>query len=355
MGIRMNRIIQWILFSITIALSQESFALQCLNNALPGYNHAGEINTWVGETSQLNTINTTIAVPNTLPKNTVLWRSPEISLKITCWADQASLTENVYIYLSPDDPGYTKLGPDLELGVTMNGTDYYCDNGMDVYQGMCRKMLDWRIPGCSTNLGCGKNYYQADLTISFFVSKRSAPSTGKEGSLSGVAGNYGAFQFDGVGGLNPRGNNFRMSVTGLNKLRYVACSSKLSVSPSTINFGSANPDFAVPGKTIREVPFSITASKTCNSVYGLNAMLKPINATTPDNYAIIPNNNKSVAISLLNGSNQSAVPLNKEFVLVQSSGDLVSVQNFIARLKWNTSKPILGEFRAGATIDVFYK
>ena len=351
----MSKIIRWALLSITLLLSHESFALQCLNNASTGTDVNGRPMYWWGEKTQTSALDTTVAVPNTLPKNTVLWRSPNVSLKITCWADQPSSGEYVYIYLSPDDAGYTKLGPDLELGITMNGVDYYCDNGMEIYQGMCRKKLDWYVRGCGSSLGCVDNYYQSDLTISFFVSKRSAPSPGKGGNLSGVTGIYGAFQFDGVNGLNPKNSTFRMNVTGLNRLRYVACSSKLSISPSTINFGAANPNNAVTGKTIREVPFSITSSKTCNSIYGLNAVLKPIQATTPDNYAIIPNNNKSVSISLFSGKDQSAIPLNKEFVLVESSGDRVSVRNFLARLKWNTSKPTLGEFRAGATIDVFYK
>ncbi|MBZ5789581.1 fimbrial protein [Burkholderia contaminans] len=346
---------RWIFFVLVALFSREGFALACLNNATPVYDW-GVINTWRGEGSMGSGISTTIAVPGTAPKNTVLWRSPEVSLKITCWPDQAGPKQNVYIYLSPDDPGYTKLGPDLELGVTVNGVDYYCNNGMEVFGGRCRKKLDWNIEYCSRDGGCGELYYQAEIKISFLVIKRSASGPGKEGALSGVSGLYGAFQLDGVNGMNSHPlKNFRMNVTGLNKLRYIACDSKLSISPNLINFGSVGMYSAAVGRTIKEVPFVITASKSCNSVYGLNAMMNPVNSTTPDGYMIVPTDNKSVAISILKGGSREVVPLNREFVLVEPSGDMVSVKKFSAMLKWNTSKPVLGNFNAGATFDVFYK
>ncbi|OED13135.1 hypothetical protein A9Z05_23205 [Burkholderia sp. A2] len=342
-------------FFILIALfSREGFALACLNNATSSTWNG--IVQWAGEASMVSGITTTIAVPSTAPKNTVLWRSPEVSLKVTCWADRGASQENVYIYLSPDDPGYTNLGPDLELGVSFNGVDYYCDNGMESFKGRCRKMLNWVIPSCSKGWGCPELYYQASIRVSFIVLKRSVGGAGKEGSMSGVSGPYGAFQLDGAGGMNDQPqHNFRMNVTGLNKLRYVACDSKLSVSPNLINFGAANPNAAAVGKVIREVPFTISASKTCNSVYGLNAVMKSINAATPDDYRIVPNDNKSVAISIFKQANREAVPFNKEFLLVEPSGDLVSVKSFLATLKWNTNQPTLGEFKAGATFDIFYK
>ncbi|MCA7996624.1 fimbrial protein [Burkholderia metallica] len=352
----MIKIYRCILLISIVFLSKESFALACLNNASPGY-AGGKIYDWHGQGTMTSSLVTTVAVPSTLPKNSVLWRSPEVSIKVTCWADQPTNNDqNVYVYLSPDDPGYTKLGPDLELGISMNGVDYYCGNGMEVFAGRCRKKLDnWIVAHCY-EYRCPENYYQGDLTISFIIIKRSNSAPGKEGSLSGVAGSYGAFQLDGVVGMNSHPDkNFRMSVSGLNQLRYIACDSKLNISPSLINFGSANLISAAPGKTIREVPFVISASKTCNSVYGLNAMLGSINATTPDGYALIPNDNKSVGITLLRETGRVPVPFNKEFVLVKPSGDMVATERFVAALKWNTSEPTLGKFNAGATVDVFYK
>lgn len=355
----MINVCRWFFIVFIVLLSRESFALACLSNAKPSYiGNSGDIYTWKGEGQISSAISTVVAVPSTLPQNSVLWRSPEVNINVTCWADQsASADQNAYVYLSPDDPGYAKLGPDLELGVSINGVDYYCGNGMEVFGGRCRKKLDgWVVRHCNRGGGCPENYYQGNLTIRFLIIKRSVGGPGKEGSLSGVAGQYGAFQLDGVGGMNDRiGNNFRMNVTGLNQLRYVACDSKLSVSPKVVNFGAINNISAAPGKTIEEVPFSISASKTCNSVYGLNAMLGPINAVTPDGYELIPKDNQSVGISLFREAGHEPIPFNTEFVLVKPSGDRVSVERFVAALKWNTGTPTFGRFNAGATVDVFYK
>lgn len=345
--------IRWIIPGLMLILSQESFALACLNNATYSNQKI------TGEASQTSAISTTIAVSNTLPKNTVLWRSEDISLEITCWQDRNnSSTESVYIYLSPTDPGYTKLGPDLELGVRMDGVDYYCANQMENFGGRCRKQLPgMTLPICqnSTN-GCPYNRITKKMTISFLILKRSAPSTGKEGSLTGVTGAYGAFQFDGRGGMNDHpDSNFRMNVTGLNKLRYVACSSTLSVSPSTINFHNVAAESARSGKTIMEVPFSVTAKKSCDSVYGLGAKLIPLNATVQDSDTLVPNDNNSVGIRLLWEKNRSSIPFNEEFVLVPNGKDRVVVNDFLAQLKWNTSKPVIGAFNAGAAVEIYYK
>ncbi|WP_226800420.1 fimbrial protein [Burkholderia sp. Z1] len=337
---------------LMLTLSQESFALACLNNATSNGNGFG------GEDSKTSSIDTTIAVSNTLPKNTILWRSNEITLDMTCWADQNSESESVYIYLSPSDPGYTQLGPDLELGVRMNNVDYYCANQMETVGGRCRTAVpDMVIPRCTGgSYGCASDAKKKRMTVSFFIMKRSAPSAGKDGPLTGVTGTYGAFQLDGKGGMNNQPQrNFRMNVTGLNKMRYVACSSTLSVSPSTINFHNVAAESAQSGKTITEVPFSVTAKKTCDSVYGLGAKLTPLNATVQNSDTLVPKDNASVSIRLLWEKNRSSVPFNTEFVLVPNGKDRVVVNDFLAQLKWNTSKPVMGAFNAGAAVEIYYK
>ncbi|WP_431823643.1 fimbrial protein [Burkholderia sp. F1] len=352
-----KRTVRCIFLCLTLTLSQESFALACLNNATSSWTG------FTGDASHTATIATSVAVPNTLPKNTVLWRSDDISLDITCWADRLGPAEYVYIYLSPTDPGYSQLGPDLELGVRLNGTDYYCDNGMEIKDGRCRKKLNLYIGNCAPSLinpgdyGCPRDAQTMKMTVSFFISKKSAPSAGKEGKLTGVAGKYGAFQLDGAGGMNDHmATNFRQYVTGLDQLRYVACASTLSISPGTINFGKVAVDAAQPGKTITEVPFFVTARKSCDSVYGLGARLTPLKATvSADDNALVPTDNASVRIYLMWQNDRTSIPFNKEFVLVPSSRDRVVVNNFLAQLKWNSGKIVMGKFNAGAAVDIYYK
>ncbi|EOT7840990.1 fimbrial protein [Pseudomonas aeruginosa] len=349
----LKSISRFVFFGILLAVSQKGFALACLKDARPWdwYPY------FAGQGSATSIINTTIAVPSVLPKNTVLWRSPDEHITVTCWQDKFWDAQYAYIYLSPSDPGGAALGPDLELGVRVNGVDYYCDNQMEVFEGRCRKRLDFfYLQGCYVGR-CTETAVTRSLTVSFFVAKKSQPSPGKEGSLSGISGTYGAFQFDGVYGMNANPDrNFRMNVTGLDKLRYVACSSTLSISPKTVNFGAVASRAAEMGKTIVERPFSITANKTCNSVYGLNARLSAVNASVSNADTLVPNDNPSVGIRLLDQQDsQRPLVFDREFVLVAPSPDQVVVKNFLAQLRWLTSQPKLGKFNAAATVDVYYK
>lgn len=333
----MKNIYQLICLSLLLVLTQKSYALACKKDG--------------SQAADTIMINTTIAIPTVLPKDTVLWRSDNYSISMTCWQDKAIGTiESVYFYLSPRDQDLTQLGPHLELGIHLNGADLRCTQ-----LARCRAELPIRFYGCNSGSGCRNQAQTFPLNFNFFLSKRSQPNPGREGSLTGAV-TYPAFQLDGAGGMNDTpGNNFVMTLSGLNQLRYVACSSTLSISPKTVNFGSINTVGAQTNKVINEIPFSITALKSCNSVYGLNARLTPVEATTVDDYTLVPNNNTSVGINLFKQSGRSAIPFNKEFTLVERSGDQVVVSNFLAQLKWRTNTPTLGKFGATATIDVFYK
>ncbi|PXX76537.1 Pilin (type 1 fimbria component protein) [Pseudomonas sp. LAMO17WK12:I10] len=333
----MKKIYQLVSLALLLLLTQKSYALACKKDGTLA--------------SDAIMIFTSIAVPNTLPKDTVLWRSDNYSISMTCWQDNYGYgKEYVYFYLSPRDPGLTQLGPDLEVGIHLNGTDLRCTQLPG-----CRIQLPIVFEGCYATSGCKDKAQTFPLNFNFFISKKSSPSPGKEGSLTGVPV-YPAFQLDGAGGMNSNpDSNFVMVLAGLDRMRYISCSSALSVSPKTVDFGSIAAASAQADKVIKEVPFSITALKTCNSVYGLNARLTPVGATAADGYTLVPNNNSSVGISLLKQPSRSAIPFNKEFTLVESSRDQMVVNNFLAQLKWLTSKAILGPFNATATIDVFYK
>ncbi|AZC64068.1 fimbrial protein [Pseudomonas chlororaphis] len=333
----MKRVYQLVFLVLLFVLTQKSYALACKKDST--------------QSNSVITINTSIAVPNALPKDTVLWRSDNYSVSITCWQDQMAGTEFVYFYLSPRDPSLTQLGPDLELGINLNGADLRCTQ-----LERCRVRLPIQFNGCSLVWGpCTFDAQTFTLGFNFFLSKRSPPSAGKEGSLTTVS-SYPAFQLDGVGGINSKpGSNFYMTLAGLNQLRYIACASTLSISPKTIDFGAIPTATAQTDKVIKEVPFSISATKSCNSAYGLNAVLKPVAAMAEDGYTLVPNDNPSVGIRLLKQQDHSALPFNKEFNLVAYSSDQVTVNNLLAELKWRTGKPTLGKFNAAATIDVFYK
>lgn len=121
--------------------------------------------------------------------------------------------------------------------------------------------------------------------------------------------NYVIFQLDGIKG--PIADNFRMVLNGLNQLRYIACSSTLSISPETLDFGLLQAYQATANQTIKEKPFQITASKNCNSAYGLGALLRPVNSSSTVGDTLVPGDNKSVGITVLRQEDRSIVPFQR--------------------------------------------
>ncbi|KXE02189.1 fimbrial protein [Pseudomonas aeruginosa] len=332
----MKLTLQLLFLGLLLALSQKSLALTCLKNAT--------------DVSDQISMDTTVAVPIVLPKDTILWRSPNYSVNISCWANQFwNAEEEIYFYLSPKDPGLSMIGPDLEVGLNLDGKDIRCTQ-VD----RCRIKLPYKTLPCRSNAPGGCPHLKTNFTLhyNFFISKRSLPGTSKEGPIAGHD-SYVIFQLDGIGG--PIADNFRMVLNGLNQLRHVACSSTLSISPKTLDFGLLQALQAATNQTIKEKPFQITASKNCNSAYGLGALLRPVNSSSTVGDTLVPGDNKSVGITVLRQEDRSIVPFNKEFQLVEHSKDQVVVKNFLAQLKWMTNAPTLGRFNATAAIDIYYK
>ncbi|HBO3375105.1 TPA: fimbrial protein [Pseudomonas aeruginosa] len=332
----MKLTLQLLFLGLLLALSQKSLALTCLKNAT--------------DVSDQISMDTTVAVPIVLPKDTILWRSPNYSVNISCSANQFwNAEEEIYFYLSPKDPGLSMIGPDLEVGLNLDGKDIRCTQ-VD----RCRIKLPYKTLPCRSNAPGGCPHLKTNFTLhyNFFISKRSLPGTSKEGPIAGHD-SYVIFQLDGIGG--PIADNFRMVLNGLNQLRYVACSSTLSISPKTLDFGLLQALQAATNQTIKEKPFQITASKNCNSAYGLGALLRPVNSSSTVGDTLVPGDNKSVGITVLRQEDRSIVPFNKEFQLVEHSKDQVVVKNFLAQLKWMTNAPTLGRFNATAAIDIYYK
>ncbi|KQK62397.1 fimbrial protein [Pseudomonas aeruginosa] len=332
----MKLTLQLLFLGLLLALSQKSLALTCLKNAT--------------DVSDQISMDTTVAVPIVLPKDTILWRSPNYSVNISCWANQFwNAEEEIYFYLSPKDPGLSMIGPDLEVGLNLDGKDIRCTQ-VD----RCRIKLPYKTLPCRSNAPGGCPHLKTNFTLhyNFFISKRSLPGTSKEGPIAGHD-SYVIFQLDGIGG--PIADNFRMVLNGLNQLRYVACSSTLSISPKTLDFGLLQALQAATNQTIKEKPLQITASKNCNSAYGLGALLRPVNSSSTVGDTLVPGDNKSVGITVLRQEDRSIVPFNKEFQLVEHSKDQVVVKNFLAQLKWMTNAPTLGRFNATAAIDIYYK
>lgn len=355
---------------LLMALAPKAFALACLKDATASKGVIGGreyITGWNGTPVQDEPISEPIAVATALPKGTVLWRSPEFVMSVTCWQDSPQGGETVFFYLSPGDGAQAQLDPDLEMGVRLNtgaGTQDYSCQTMHTAHGHCRVELPKTLfdftpfaQACNTNepfvTGCPGKAQTRTLNFSVFLLKKSPPTEGKDGPMTQIS-SLPLFQLVGKSGLNGTpGLNFRVNITNLSNLRYVACESRLG--NMSVDFGPVFPRGAVNGAEIKEKPFTVTATKDCDSRYGLNAQLAVVSGTLdPDRVTLVPSDNPSVGIRLFKEGSATPLEFNKRFRLVDLTEQRVSTQDFLARLYWRTSTPTLGAFNAAALFEVYY-
>ncbi|NWE16893.1 fimbrial protein [Pseudomonas yamanorum] len=289
------------------------------------------------------TITETITIPNSVAAKTILWRQPVQNVDLECWVDaQGSPTENVFLYAKNID-----LGPDIETGVTFQGNDYFSSTNAKVDTG-------WSISGCPVGTVCGSQTVQKTLTYSIFFAKKSDPGVPKDGPAANVSA-FLAFQLDGKGGTRPSNETYNVTARGM-KFRYLPCQPKISITPSAIDFGPIEPYNAKDGATIKQVPFTINEDRTCNAVYGLNAKLEPLTSTlSSDKSTLIPDDNNSVGIKIINSDNQQPIEFKKEFLLIPETLSMKNSRAFVARLIWMTASPTPGAFNAGAILNVYYR
>lgn len=338
-----------------LVLSQNSHALACRMDSFDG-----KVDMYVD-------LETTVAISKTMPQNTIVWRSPDHTVDLVCWQDGVAYAEPVHFYPSPLDGG-TWLGDDLEVGIHVYGEDHLYSQ-MKPHDRLDLTKYDkgYWLPNCDKwGVGCRQDYQvvRKSLTFNFFFSKKSPPSKDPppaNGKVTEVT-NYRVFQLDGAGGLtNKDEGNLRVTVRNMQNLRYINCSSTIALSHPTINFGGINKANAQTGQSAGEKSFSITASKDCDSAYGLGALLTPIAGTTLDashEHMLVPTDNKSIGITLHDmDNNERLVPINEEFELVKHSTDRTVMRKFLARATWlkEAAQVQLGKFNAGATIDIYYK
>lgn len=345
----MRILIRLLALGALLVMSQKSFALVCQRD---------------GRTFQEDYyLPTTVAISKAMPEGTIVWRSPTFTMSMTCWqVYPTDHDEFVHFYAAPR--GNTVLGPDLEMGIHVNGTDYRYSTMPPSEHGPRIALTFFQVKGCLTTYWCQVNKEkEGTRTLRynfFFVKKSPASAEIKEGQVT-YDTQFDIFQLDGKGGLNNEGGTYFMTLKNLDQLRYIACSSTIALSNPTVNFGGINKAYAQKDQVAGEKPFSITAHKNCDSAYGLGALLKPIAGTTldaSDKHMLVPTDNKSIGITLHDpDNNMSVIPINEEFELIKHSADRTVVRKFLARATWlkEPAQVQLGKFNAGATIDIYYK
>ncbi|RBH51452.1 fimbrial protein, partial [Pseudomonas sp. MWU13-2860] len=284
-------------------------------------------------------VETTFAVPNSLPQKMVLWRQVTQTLEAKCWVDVRGFKEeNVYFYL---DPKKVDLGPDMDVGVTYNGVDYIKSelSGGKLDTGVGVLACKWD----EIKKECVQDKTIVKFKYSVFLSKKSAKGPPKEGALS-VVQSFMAFQFDGKNDVRP-GASYNLTVNGLNKIRYIPCESKISIAPNFIDFDGVPASSAQVGRVIRSLPFVISEQRGCSAAYGVNLAFHPKNVRdSTDNTLIVPGNNRSLGVRIVDAEKNKALVLRKEYEFSPVGSGLFYSKRFLAELSWLSQTPQLGRF-----------
>ncbi|MGL5603161.1 MAG: fimbrial protein [Silvania sp.] len=278
-----------------------------------------------------------IAVPQSVPDGTVIWRSENRTMRISCWKDRGGEAENVYLY---PNPLRLPLATGIEYGIVLNGNTI----DMNAYQ----VALPITIPVCNYSSEVCKNSYPVVFTFSYnvFIKKKGA-ATGYYSGFDAV----NVFQLDGANGLNVEGN-FTYVNYGLNSIRFMPCSANISISPNVITFDTVNAfnaainEVAAPEKT-----FTATVTKDCTAPFKLTAQYtspSPLSDTTGLNLG------NGLKLSLKNVNTSQYV----DFSNVTPFADMTSVMSatvpFTTRLTYLSTSPTVGDYSTSVTITVFY-
>lgn len=323
--------------------SQTSFALSCKKNGSVRQDIV------LAEVIKVSTANT---APGAL-----LWRSRTFTSTFQCIDDRNKPEgENAYLYWDPK-MNLKNIHNSIEVGVNYNSIDYKMVNSarQDVGPGTrCRKQ----------GSRCLSPAQSQSITVSYSIYIKATGAAPPAGGRITNTGSYSLFQVDGVGGLNNvADSNFNAYISGLGNIRFISCNPKVTVTAnngSAVNFGSIPRQNAKVGYIEKQVPFSVSAD-TSGPESGQDCQGQVLNASFSSTYpvqdttTILPSSDSGFGILL---SQQEAptsyIPMNTPVEMGLVNGTRVT-RNFLASLKWLSTSPKVGPFRASANIDVTFK
>lgn len=286
-------------------------------------------------------LNTTIAIPESAPAGTIIWRMPTKNMNYSCYLGTKPFEVHAFF-----NPFNRDLGPDVAVGVTINGTDYYPSTTKKIH--MRNLPTNGAEHGGQIDINEINSY-----NVSLFIVKKSKPkSTPKNSAI--VINGYIPYSIG-----NENNQKLSIEVAALNDVRIIPCTSTVRIHPNTIDFGHISTLNAIPEREITRTAFTISEQRQCESPssYGLSGKLQPsASASLYDNLTtLVPNDNNSVGINILDAETGKQIRFNDEFIITPRQDISSNSKHFEARLKWRTKTPKLGVFNAGAILDVYYK
>lgn len=325
------------------AFSQSSYALSCKQN--------GNIRQDIVLDKEIK-----VSTANTTP-GALLWRSQNFTSTFQCAdTDGYPKGENAYLYWDPQST-IKSIHNSIEVGVNYSSIDYKLTKGarQDVGPGtMCQ-------PGGGN---CSSPAKSLSITVTYSVYIKATGAAPPAGGRITNTGAYSLFQVDGFNGLNGRPNsNFNAYISGLGNIRFISCNPKVTVianNGSAVNFGKVPRQNAVVGKIEKQVPFSVNADMSgpdsgqdCQG----QVLQASFSSTYPvqDTTTILPTSDSGFGILLSQQDTpNTAISMNTPVDMGLINGTSVR-KNFLASLKWLSTSPKIGPFRASANIDVTFK
>ncbi|WP_231421840.1 fimbrial protein [Pseudomonas sp. Leaf59] len=286
-------------------------------------------------------LGTALAVAADAPNGTIIWESGPRSTNVICKDDYRVGRELVYFYVNPAN---VSIGKGIRVGIRYNNQPITQSSGK-VSTGF------YSDRGCTSNC-IGWDKARFTLNFSVFIEKYDpTPPSGQASTLT----SYRVFQLDGVQGLNSRPNsNFNYVVTGMNDIRFVPCTPDLTITPSVVTFPTPSRQAAI-GEVASSANFSLNLRKGCDTPYTVSARFaSTAGGGSVINGLLVPDNNRSLGISLSRAESQQPLAFNTWFTLQQLMGLGQSHDEFRADLKWR-SLPIPGPFEGAVVVDMYYK
>ncbi|WP_409283985.1 fimbrial protein [Pseudomonas protegens] len=281
-----------------------------------------------------------IKMHSTDPAGTIIWRSYENTFEYKCWRADSGYNTSYQI-----NPLSRDLGPDVALGVTIDGKDYILSKSKKYVA----HYIDKKGPGLSDSV-------VKRFKASAFMVKVSPAISIKESRSINVSGMHTLFS-SGSGKLGSK--IYTLGLGPLGEVKVTTCTSTVMINPSTIDFGRISVSDAVPQREIKRASFTISEQRACEtpSIYGLNGYLQPAaDAELSENLkTLVPLNTNTVGINIVDAASGNIIPFGQEFVITNVVGTANNSRQFEARLKWLASPAKPGAFNAGAMLDVYYK
>jgi hypothetical protein len=338
-------------------LAQSTWALSC-------YEGVGE-SAYAGSREQIESIKNEILLPNGItPPNTIIWRSENLSTHLSCFdTDNHPEGEPVYLYWDPAK-NLSRIHPSIQVGISIDGVDYPLTHAQRYLLGAgtkpdphnsqqhCQVLKKKRPFGCAAS-------QQVTLNYSLFVKTTGAapPASGRIHN----AANYNIFQVDGEQRNTTPLKNFNLKLTGLQRIRFVACNPQLSIigsSGNSVNFGVVTTTPNAAGQIIRRQKFSVKADLRAKDSGGVcdGRLLKARFSTTrtKDDRTILPPHRDDIGFQIFQKDRSQPIVLD-QFMEFETLDQGIAEQQFEVGLLQITAKPRPGFFAATATIEISLK